>query len=42
MVTPTEVVTDRAATYTIIMDDCSSGMAPHEQYANNQVEADDA
>jgi transposase, IS6 family len=41
MVTPTEVVTDRAATYSIVMDDLLP--APWhrtEQYANNQVEAD--
>ena len=41
MVTPTEVVTDRAATYTIVMDDLlPAAWHRTEQYANNQVEAD--
>ena len=40
-VTPTEVVTDRAATYPIVMDDLlPAAWHRTEQYANNHVEAD--
>jgi transposase-like protein len=40
-VTPAEVVTDRAATYPIVMDDLLPAAWQHtEQYANNHVEAD--
>jgi DDE domain len=41
MVTPTEVVTDRAATYPIVMDDLlPAAWHRTEQYANNRIEAD--
>jgi IS6 family transposase len=40
-VTPAEVVTDRAATYPIVMDDLlPAAWQRTEQYANNHVEAD--
>ena len=40
-VTPTEVVTDRAATYPIVMEDLlPAAWDRTEQYANNHVEAD--
>jgi len=40
-VSPTEVVTDRAATYPIVMDDLlPAAWHRTEQYANNHVEAD--
>jgi IS6 family transposase len=40
-VTPTEVVTDRAATYPIVMEDLlPAAWHRTEQYANNHVEAD--
>jgi transposase-like protein len=40
-VTPAEVVTDRAATYPIVLDELLPAARHHtEQYANNHVEAD--
>jgi transposase, IS6 family len=40
-VRPTEVVTDKAATYPIVLEELLPAVWHHtEQYANNQVEAD--
>jgi transposase, IS6 family len=40
-VTPTEVVTDKAATYPIVLDELVPAVGHRtEQYANNHIEAD--